>query len=94
MILKKIGVMSLAKVYGSLMAVTGFLLGLFLALFSILIPNVSGTGSFYGPMGVWAVIWLPIFYGLLGFVAGAFSAGVYNLIAKRVGGLELDFDKK
>ena len=42
---------------------------------------------------VWAIIFLPIFYGILGFVAGGTTAWIYNLVAKYIGGLELDFDK-
>jgi hypothetical protein len=40
--------------------------------------------------GSGAVIFLPIFYGLLGFVMAAIGAALYNLISQFVGGLELD----
>ena len=43
-------------------------------------------------MGVGAIIMLPLFYALMGFVFGILSAWVYNLLAKWLGGFELDFE--
>jgi hypothetical protein len=40
--------------------------------------------------GAGAVIALPIFYGVLGFICGAVAAWIYNLAAKGAGGIELD----
>lgn len=43
--------------------------------------------------GVGAVIFLPLFYGVLGFVAGLISAFAYNVIAGAFGGLELEIEE-
>ena len=40
--------------------------------------------------GAGAIVILPIFYGVLGFVGGAVTALAYNLIAGWTGGLEID----
>jgi hypothetical protein len=40
-------------------------------------------------MGVGAVVALPVFYGCMGFIAGAVGALFYNLFAGMVGGVEL-----
>jgi len=40
--------------------------------------------------GVGAIIFLPIFYGVLGLVAGAIGAALYNLFAGMLGGIELE----
>jgi len=40
--------------------------------------------------GVGAIVALPIFYGLLGFIFALIGAAVYNLVASWVGGVELD----
>ena len=94
MILKKIGVLSLAKIYSSLMAFMGFIIGLFFGLMNLFLP-FSGPGLMpYSSLGLLAIIFFPIFYGALGFVAGAFTAGIFNFITKYVGGLELEFEKK
>lgn len=92
MILKKIGVLSLAKIYGALMAIMGFIIGLFFGLINYTIGGAELNP--YGFIGAWAIIFFPILYGVMGFAAGAFTAGVFNLITKYVGGLELEFDKK
>jgi len=34
----------------------------------------------------------PIFYGFMGFVGGAIGAFVYNLLAKWLGGIEIQLD--
>lgn len=36
-------------------------------------------------------IFMPLFYAVLGFIIATLCAWVYNLIAGRFGGLELDF---
>ena len=39
------------------------------------------------------IIIFPIFYGVLGFLTGAVGAWVYNLLAKWIGGVELELTK-
>jgi hypothetical protein len=41
-------------------------------------------------IGVGAVIFLPIFYGVMGLVAGAIVGALYNVFAGMVGGIEID----
>jgi len=33
---------------------------------------------------------LPVGYGVMGFVMGAFTAWIYNVVARRIGGLQLE----
>jgi hypothetical protein len=40
--------------------------------------------------GVGAIVLFPVFYGVLGFIMAAIMAGLYNLFAGLVGGIELD----
>jgi hypothetical protein len=62
------------------------------------VPGAGGTGvswdarSFGLGMGFGAIIFLPLFYGLIGGVFAAISAAVYNLAAGWVGGLEVDIN--
>jgi hypothetical protein len=42
--------------------------------------------------GVAMLIFLPILYGVAGFVFGAIAAAVYNLIAGIVGGIEIEVE--
>ena len=43
-------------------------------------------------MGVGFMVLLPFFYAAMGFIFGVLSAFVYNLLAKWLGGLELEFE--
>jgi hypothetical protein len=42
--------------------------------------------------GVGAIVLLPIFYGLLGFVCALVGAALYNVVAKLTGGIELELE--
>ncbi len=101
-VLKSVGVLSCARVLGILYALLGLLIGLPIAFFS-LIGAVASTGSaqsgsgglIFGTLfGVGAVIFLHIFYGIIGFVGGLVSAFLYNLIACLVGGIELEVEQR
>lgn len=96
MVLKKIGVMSVAKILGVMYATMGLLFGLlFAAVFSFLpFANASNEiPSWLGPMfGMGSIVALPIFYGVLGFIFGAIGAVVYNLFAGLVGGIVLHLE--
>jgi hypothetical protein len=92
MVLRSIGVMSMAKMMGTLYAVIGFLIGLLFAMLSMVGAGFAqdGSGFFAMMMGVGGVIILPIFYGVIGFIAGVIGSALYNLIAGMAGGIELD----
>ena len=62
-----------------------------LALLGIGLAAAGGDGDAVVGMifGVGAIIFLPIFYGVLGFIGGAIMAIVYNVVAGFAGGLEL-----
>jgi hypothetical protein len=93
MVINQIGPMSAAKVAGVLYALMGLIGGAFVSLAAMLGAFNSGDegGALIGAIfGVGAIIFLPIFYGTLGFVMTLFMTWVYNLIASAVGGIEID----
>ena len=47
----------------------------------------------FAALGVGFAIFLPIIYGVVGFIAGVLMSALYNLIAGWVGGLELVFEE-
>ena len=95
MIVKRVGVFSVAKVYGALTASMGLIFGIIVAAASAI-----GIGLAEGDeppfiaamLGAGAVIFLPVFYGVLGFVMGAISAALYNLFAGLVGGVTIEVE--
>src|SRR5260370_2930205 len=85
---KRIGLGSAFKVGLAIYGLVGLILGLFFGLISLLggtlvLPaQVAMFGMFFG---VWAVIILPLCYGIAGGIAAAVSAAVYNLVTRLVG---------
>ena len=95
MILKRIGVVSAAKIVGAIYAVIGLIFGLIVALVSVIggiaAAAAEDTSGLFGAFfGVGAIIFFPLMYGCLGVVGGALSAARYNLFSGMVGGLELE----
>lgn len=94
----RIGVLSLAKMLAVTYAFLGLFFGGVLSLFAVMGAAVGsaagGDGGGIAAMlfGVGAVIVLPIVYGCLGFVGGLIMAPLYNLVAKVVGGIEIELE--
>lgn len=100
MIVKRIGVLSLGKVMATIYGGMGLLFGLIFSFVSLLglafgaaLQDGSGLESMFGLVfGVGAVVFLPVFYGLMGFLGGLLIAALYNLAARFVGGLVLELE--
>lgn len=96
MIVKRVGVWSIARMYGSLLGAIGLLAGVVIALFALvgagLAANSGAPGGLGVIFGVGAVVFLPLCYGVIGILAGAVMAALYNLFAGMVGGVELDIE--
>ncbi len=92
----QVGVLSAAKVYGIIAGTFGLLLGVFVSLFSLLGAGMAmmGGGDRGGGLmgllfGAGAIVIMPLFYGVIGFVAGALQAFVFNYAARFTGGIEV-----
>lgn len=93
--IKKVDVLSYAKISGALGAVIGFIIGLISALigtammaaFSAASGAPAGMGLFVGAV---AIIAVPIVMGISGFIGGAIVAFLYNVVAGWIGGVEIE----
>lgn len=95
MILKRVGPLSVAKIAAVLYALMGFLFGACLSVFSLISGMVrpqESAGPLANAFGVGAVIWMPFFYGSIGFVGSLVTAALYNGVAKFVGGITLELE--
>lgn len=98
MVIKHVGVWSAARMYAAISAAAGLLFGLLFAALSVVGAGLAGTPSEGAPawlaplFGAGAVVAFPIFYGVMGLIAGAIGAVVYNLFAGVVGGLEIEVE--
>jgi hypothetical protein len=100
MVLKRIGPLSAAKIAGLLYAIMGLIIGFFVTAVSLLGAAMGGLGDapqaaiFPLFFGAGAVIFLPLFYGVIGFVAALIGAALYNVLAGMVGGVEIELEQQ
>jgi hypothetical protein len=68
----------------------GIVLGVLYALISLILVPFFLIAALLGHGGLGAifVIFLPIMYGVAGFIGGVICAFIYNLVAKWTGGIE------
>ena len=92
--IKKLGWESIAKVSGALYALMGLILGLIISLISLIGAGASDAGFIGLIFGLGAIIFLPVLYGIMGFIFGAISAFVFNLVAPKVGGIIFEADEE
>jgi hypothetical protein len=101
MVIRRLGIWSVARLYGGIMGVFGLIGGLFFAAAAMLggfagAASSSNTtsgiaaGGLSALFGVGAIIFLPLCYGVLGMIFGAIGAALYNLFAGMFGGIELE----
>lgn len=84
--IKRIGPKSLGRLLALIYAILGFIGGLFFCLTALFTQTQAGAVAF----ALAAVIVFPALYAVMGFVSGALFAWIYNIVAKRVGGIEIE----
>ena len=95
MVIRKVGVWSVARMYGALSAGIGLLVGLGIALASAVglsLAQGDQPGFVAAAMGVGAVVILPIFYGVMGVCGGAIGAALFNVVSGVVGGVSIEVE--
>jgi len=98
--IQRIGVWSLSKLYAVIGAIVGLIAGIFIAVIGMIISSAvsstAGTSAVvpFAGFGIFSIILLPIIYGVLGLISGAVGAVVYNLVAKMIGGMEVEIVQK
>ena len=96
--IKKIDIISLAKIEGALGVVIGFIVGIIFAVIGAAAMGFAGvsdmpraSGLFFG---VAAIIILPILCAVIGFIGGLIVAFLYNVVAGWIGGIEIELEPK
>lgn len=100
--IRKLGILSVAKIYAIMMFVISLLIaipyGLIVIAFSLIGAGTAGgdkalaLGGGGVVMGLGVMIGMPIIYALMGFVFGALGALIYNIFAGIVGGIEIEVE--
>jgi hypothetical protein len=94
-IIKSVGVLSVAKIMGLVYSCMGLIFAPFFLLIG-LVGSMAGQvkSPFAGMFGIVFAIFMPVLYGVIGFVAGLLGALLYNLFARLVGGFALELEMR
>jgi hypothetical protein len=103
--IRKLGVISVAKIYAVMMFIISLLIAIPYGLFVIVLSLIGGVGAGSEDtmgglvvggggvvVGILLMIGIPIFYAAIGFISGIIGALIYNLLAGIVGGIEIDVE--
>jgi hypothetical protein len=102
MVIRRFGVWSVARLSAALYGGLGLIFGVLVALISLAGAGLASmakdsgapaAGLMSAMFGVGAIILLPLLYGIMGLIFGALTAGLYNLFAGIVGGVEVQLDQ-
>jgi len=86
-------VLSLAKFRAVLFVFVGLVAGIFYS-FGGVIVDVLFIGLIFGTaLPFFAIIGMPITFAPFGFIIGLFEAFLYNIFARKYGGIEIDFER-
>ena len=98
---KRVGVLSYAKITAVTMAAFGLIFGVIYGLIFMVVGGAmiagggrgsAGAGASSVVIGLIMMVAIPIFYGILGFLAGALGGVIYNVASGFVGGIELELE--
>jgi len=102
MTIRRFGVLSVAKMYALLLFVFGLIIGVIYGLIFIVMgasmfalsPGRDATAGGVSTVviGIVFMIAFPIIYGILGFIAGAIGALIYNAMAGIIGGVKFELE--
>jgi len=94
-VVKSVGVLSAAKILGMLYGCIGLIFVPFGLIMALAGSATGGQNSLLaGISGVIFAIFLPLLYGAFGFVGGLLGALLYNLVARRLGGLQVELGEQ
>lgn len=78
-----------ACLYGAM----GLLIAPFILIMSAVSANLpAGQRGMFAMMGVGFAVAAPFLYAAMGFIIGVLGAAIYNLVAKWIGGIEVEVE--
>lgn len=101
-VVRSVGVISVAKIMGCTYAALALIFVPFVLIAGLMgaLGALANSGSHNNPIAAFGAIGviliailIPIFYGVMGFILGLIGALIYNLIAKWVGGFEIELQQ-
>lgn len=91
--LKRVAPLSTGKVFCLLYGAMGLILMPIILIVSLITSRLPhAQGGLPLVFGVGIALAAPVFYAVLGFLIGVIGAAIYNLVAKLVGGIEVEVE--
>jgi hypothetical protein len=87
---RRIGVMPFATTMAALYLLLGVIILIPIMLFGGALSKMTGGMSGSGGFSMGVMIAMPIIYGICGFILGAITAALYNVVAGWTGGIEIE----
>ena len=91
--LRKISVVSLAKLQAVLMAFIGLIAGMAYSFGGAIYEAFTGSLNSGTALAFLALIGMPILFAVFGFITGTIEAYLYNVASKWFGGIEIDIEQ-
>lgn len=91
--LKKIGVLFSAKLQAIQMTFVGLIAGILYAGLGAIYDAFTGALGLGTALACFAIIGMPFIFALFGFLGGAIGAVFYNMVARRFGGIKMEFEQ-
>lgn len=91
-VIKSVGILSCAKIAAAIQAAMGLIVMPFFLLAAMIgaVAGTRATDRLSSAIIVVVALFLPVFYGVVGFIMGALAGWIYNLVSKWIGGIELE----
>ncbi|MCX6953093.1 MAG: hypothetical protein NTV51_13145, partial [Verrucomicrobia bacterium] len=90
---KRIAPFQLGKMAACLYGAMGLLFVPFFLLMTLASAKMPAAQSgMFAAMGVGFALCAPVLYAVMGFIGGVLSAAIYNLVAKWIGGIEVEVE--
>ena len=91
--LKRIGPLQLGKMAACLYGAMGLLFAPVFLIMSAVSANLpAGQRGTFAMMGVGFALAAPFLYAAMGFIIGVIGAAIYNLVARWIGGIEVEVE--
>jgi hypothetical protein len=91
-VVRRVGVLSVANIYGLVMVFLGLIYGLVYAFLGFAVEKIGDMEGFGFGLGFFIIIVLPIAYGALGWIFGLIGAALYNWVARLIGGVRIELE--
>jgi hypothetical protein len=93
--IKRIGILSSGLMTGAMYVFIALVLATVMLVMTILGIEIKGDADALVlgvGFSIFLLVFLPIIYGILGFIFGVIMAAVYNVAARMTGGIQLNLD--